>query len=707
MTDETPHGPAPDDAPLDADETWRADLKAKARRPRRWLKWLALSLAAVCLLAAGAAAGGWFYVKNTYLADLPDIPDKEELYKTKRAPGIRYLDRRGELIAERGPRFGDRVALSQLPDHVVKAFLAAEDARFYEHGALDYQGLVRAAWVNWRAGRVVQGGSTLTQQLVKDLFLTPERSLKRKIQEAAIAYRVEEKLSKNEILELYLNRLFFGANTFGVDGAARTYFGKPASQLTLGEAALLASLPKAPSKLALNKDMSGAMARGRRILANMAEEGWIAPEQAREALAEPPKLAERPAGEGDYGYVLDYATAEAVRLVGDDAPSLIVRLSIDPQMQTTAAQTLREVVAAQGRSSGATQGALVALANDGAIRAMVGGLDYAESPFNRALQARRQPGSTFKPFVYAAALEAGAMPTDVRLDEAVKIGDWNPENYGGSYAGPVTLETALAKSINTVAVQVAQETGADQVAVLARRFGLSSIPDRPNLSVALGAYEVTLLELTNGFSVFAKGGYVTQPYLIEEITSPLGQQLYVRAPSTPAFAYDSVRAGQMVRMLRKVVTSGTGTRAAFDWPAAGKTGTSQEWRDAWFIGFTPELTAGVWLGDDGGRPMRQVTGGELPAEIWRRFMVAAHQGLVPRDFDWLPPEPEPEVVASERAAFYDTLSADFTQAAALAAPEAALAEEGLYRPESVAIFPPRHAEPAREPDRWEIEPPER
>lgn len=714
MTDETPHTPeTPDDAPLTAGETWRADLKAKARKPRRWLKWVWLSVLAVCIVVAVSATSGWIYVKKTYLADLPDIPDKEELYKSKRAPGIRFLDRQGQLIAERGPRFGDRVRLDQLPDHVVKAFLAAEDERFFEHGALDYQGLARAAWVNWREGRVVQGGSTLTQQLVKDLFLTPERSLKRKIQEAAIAYRLEDRLTKNEILELYLNRLFFGANTFGVDGAARTYFGKPASQLTLGEAALLASLPKAPSKLALNKDMSGAMARGRLILASMARSGWITPEQAREALAEPPKLADRSGGEGDFGYVLDYATAEAVRLVGDDAPSLIVRLSIDPAMQKQAAETLREVVQAQGRGRGASQGALVALANDGAIRAMVGGLDYGESSFNRALQARRQPGSTFKPFVFAAALEAGAMPTDVRLDEPIKIGDWNPGNYGGGYAGPVTLETALARSINTIAVQVAQETGPDQVAVLARRFGLGSIPDHPNLSVALGAYEVTLLELTSGFSVFAKGGYRTQPYLIEEITSPLGQQLYMRAPSAPALAYDSAHAGQMVRMLKKVVTGGTGTRAAFDWPSAGKTGTSQDWRDAWFIGFTPELTAGVWLGDDGGKPMRQITGGELPAEIWRRFMVAAHQGMTPRDFDWLGAEPLPETVTAERNAFYDVLSAEFSRAAAVAEPEAALAEDETFRTEPVAIFPPppRRQEADgewRDPDGWEIvEPPRR
>ncbi|HEY9218357.1 MAG TPA: biosynthetic peptidoglycan transglycosylase, partial [Phenylobacterium sp.] len=275
VTDETPEPTPPtevdDDAPLEADDTFRADLKARPKR--KWVKRLWLGLLAVMVLSTATATGGWIYVKRTYLAGLPDIPEREQLYASKRAPGIRFLDRTGGLIAERGPRFGDRVALSGLPDHVIKAFLAAEDVRFYEHGALDYQGLGRAAWVNWRKGRVVQGGSTLTQQLVKDLFLSPERSLKRKVQEAALAYRLEETYSKDEILELYLNRLFFGANTYGIDGAARTYFDKPASRLTLGEAALLAALPKAPSRLALTRDMPGAMARGRLVLGNMATAG--------------------------------------------------------------------------------------------------------------------------------------------------------------------------------------------------------------------------------------------------------------------------------------------------------------------------------------------------------------------------------------------------------------------------------------------------
>ncbi|MET0295405.1 MAG: PBP1A family penicillin-binding protein, partial [Phenylobacterium sp.] len=561
---------------------------------------------------------------------------------------------------------------------------AAEDKRFYKHGALDFYGITRAAWINWRAGRVVQGGSTITQQIAKGLFLTPDQTVERKLQEAVMATRLHRILSKDEILELYLNRIFFGANTYGIDGAAQTYFGKPATRLSLGEAALLAALPKAPSKLALNKDLPGAMARGRLVLGRMVEAGWIERDQAREALAEPPRLAARVNEEGDFGYVLDAATAEAVRLVGADAPSLIVRLSIDPRLQRAGAQTLREVVETEGAARGARQGALIALGPDGAIRAMVGGLDYAGSSFNRATQARRQPGSTFKAFVFAAALEAGAMPSDVKVDQPLKIGDWQPENYGGSYSGPVTLETALAKSINTVAVQLAQDVGPDSVAVLARRFGIASIPDHPDLSVALGAYEVSLLELTGGFSVFARGGYYARPYLIEQITSPVGQELYRRPPPVAGYAYDAGRAGQMVRMLRKVVDAGTGTRAKFDWPAAGKTGTSQNWRDAWFIGFTPELTAGVWLGDDGGKPMRGVTGGELPAQAWRKFMVVAHEGLIPHEFDWLGTAPEQELKAAERNAFYDVLAAEFGRAQAMAEAEPESAPEPVSLPREAA-----------------------
>ena len=620
-----------------------------------------LAVALVVAIGAGAA------VRQVYLRDLPPTPAREALYEMNKAPAIRFLDRSGQVIANRGPRYGDRARLADLPEHVPLAFLAAEDRRFYRHGPVDLWAIGRAAWANWRTGEVVQGGSTLTQQLAKSLFLTPDQTLKRKVQEAALAIRLERMLSKDEVLELYLNRVFFGANAYGIDGAARTYFGKPAAQLTLSEAALLAALPKAPSRLSPTRNMAAAVARSRLVLAQMRETGWITAAQEQAALAAPPRLVQAPSQDPDFGYALDYATTEAVRLAGPAAPDLVVRLTLDPGLQKTAALVVRRVVQDDGRRAGVRQGALVALSANGAIRALVGGVDYESSPFNRAVQAQRQPGSAFKPFVYAAALERGVQPTDTRVDAPVRFGAWRPENYGGGYRGPVTVETALAQSINTVAVQLAREAGPSAVADLARRFGFTSLPARPSLSVALGAYEVNALEMAGGFQVFQNAGGRAPPYIVEEIHTSSGRSLFTHAPAAPTPVYDAIKAGAMVRMLKTVITSGTGSRAAFGWPAAGKTGTSQDWRDAWFVGFTPEFTAAVWVGNDDNTPMDKITGGELPAQIWRRFMMAAHEGLAVRDFDAVAAGAGPDGPAPDpRNGFYETLGAEFARAAAMA-----------------------------------------
>ena len=660
-------------------ETFRADLpRAKAQKlgkpakpgkPRKPVGpiskvWLILAGLVVTLLAG--ALNGYIYGRRIYLSDLPEIPPREQLYVLNRAPSIRFFDRNGTLIAARGPKNGDRVSLEHLPAHVPLAFLAAEDRRFYRHGPIDTIGIVRAAYVNWQAKDVVQGGSTLSQQLAKSLFLTPDQTLKRKIQEAVLAQKLERMLTKDEVLELYLNRTYFGANTFGVDGASRTYFGKPAGQLSISEAALLAALPKAPSRLSLHHNMADALDRQRLILANMRAEGWITPEQETAALASPPKLtAIALANDGDMGYVLDFATSEVLRRVGPNSPDLMVRLTIDPNLQAAGADVLRSVVAAGG---GPSQGALVAMSADGAIRTMVGGVDYSSSVFNRAVQARRQPGSSFKPFVYAAALEKGLLPTDTRVDGPIRLGNWSPKNYGGGYRGTVTLETALAQSINTVAVKLAQEVGGRAIANLAHRFGLTSIPDNPSLAVALGAYEVPLIDMVAGFQVFQNQGQRTTPYVVSEIRSLNGTEIYRQITASPLPVYDMPHAGMMVRMMQRVIRSGTGTRANFGRPAAGKTGTSQNWRDAWFVGFTPDYVAGVWVGNDDDRPMNHVTGGVMAAEIWRRFMIAAHDKLPVRDFDWLLPEApleiiyqtdEPRAERDHRSRFYDDLSSDF------------------------------------------------
>jgi len=666
-----PPAPPPSEPPPPPppEEPFRADLKHAKARKGRWIWW---TLAIVVLLGLATAAAGAGYVWWKYLRDVPPLPSREALFAVNRAPGIRFEDRNGQVIATRGPRYGQRITLAGVPNYVPQAFLAAEDKRFYEHGAIDPYGIVRAAWVNHRAGRTVQGASTLSQQLAKGLFLTPDRTVKRKLQEMLMAHRLERILTKDEVLELYLNRVFFGANTFGVDGASRTYFGKPASQLTLSEAALLASLPKAPSRLALTRDMTRALARSRLVLANMRKEGWITAEQESRALDDTPRLSPLAIqDEGDYGWVLDYATAEAVRIAGQNAPDLVVRLTIDPRLQHAGVETVREAIRIGGEGAGARQAALLSLSADGAVRAMVGGTDYIESPFNRAVQARRQPGSTFKPFVYAAALEKGVLPTDIRVDGPVQFGDWKPENYAGGYRGPMTVQDALINSINTIAVKLGQEAGGPAIGDLARRFGFTTLPSNPDLSVALGAYEVNLLQLTSGFQVFQQGGLRVEPYVIESISTQGGEPIFTHTvPAAPASVYDISKASMMVKMMKKVVEVGTAKRAAFGWPAAGKTGTSQNWRDAWFVGFTPDYVTGVWVGNDDDKPMNKVVGGDIPASIWRRYMLTAHQGLAIRDFPWLLPDPEPQSSPDPRNGFYETLAAEFARAASELEPAA-------------------------------------
>ena len=675
----------------------------------------ALAALGAGLLLVLTAATVWVFV--VFLPSVPAIPERSALMVVNEAPGMTFEDATGAVIAQRGAKHGHWVRVAELPAYVPRAFMAAEDRRFYQHGPVDLRGLARAAWVNWRAGRTVQGGSTLTQQLAKTLFLSPSQTLTRKLQEAVVAQRIEDEMSKDEVLELYLNRIFFGDNAYGLDAAAQTYFGKPASALTLSQAALLAALPKAPTRLALTNDMTAALARSRLVLANMRAEGWITTQQEQAAINAPPQLAPEAPGEGDYGYVLDMAAAQAVQIAGAQAPDLVVRLSIDPTLQATAQSLVRQTLAGDGVAAGARQGALVLLGPDGAIRALVGGADHRLSAFNRATQAQRQPGSSFKPFVYAAAVEHGVRPTDIRNDAPVRFGPWSPTNYEGGYSGPTTVAEALAHSINTIAVRLANEVGGKTIAELAHRFGLKDIPADPNLSIALGAYEVNLLELTSGYQVFQQAGQRRDPYLIEQISTTRGGVLFSHVPTGGVLVYDTANAAIMVRMMEGVLTHGTGMRAAFGRPAAGKTGTTQNWRDAWFVGFTPDWVCGVWVGNDDDRPMNKVTGGFLPAQIWRQMMLTAHQTLPPRDFPWLgdagaagpgagaqtanaasgspvaeddaagsiyqadqdaPPdrapadqariEPDTGQADDRRAAFYGDLSADFGQAAKDAAP---------------------------------------
>ncbi len=634
----------------------------------------------VALILGGLGVG--LVVAKDFIDNVPDVPDRQALMVVNQAPGMTFEDMTGHVLATRGPKHGAAITLDQLPAYVPKAFLAAEDRRFYQHGPVDFQGVARAAWVNWRAGHTVQGGSTLTQQLARTLFLTPKQTLHRKLEEAVIAYRLEDEMSKDQVLELYLNRIFFGDNAYGIDAASQTYFGKPAKDLALNEAALLAALPKAPTRLALTNDMDAALARSHIILATMHAEGWISTAEEEAALSHPPVLAAEAPVEGDFGYVLDMAAAQAVQIAGGTAPDLVVKMTIDPTLQATAQQVVREAIDTQGKAAHFSQGSLVLLGPDGAIRALVGGRDHHQSAYNRAVQAERQPGSAFKPIVYAAALESGVRPTDIRDDAPIRIGLWSPQNYGGGFSGKVTVATALAHSINTVAVRLANEVGVAKLAEIAHRFGLKSIPNDPTLSIALGAYEVNLLELTSAYQVLQQGGQRSDPYLVAEIDTQRGDVIYSHPSSSGVMVYDVNNAGMMVRMMEGVITTGTGIHAGFGRPAAGKTGTTSDWKDAWFVGFTPDWVCGVWIGNDNGDPMHGITGGTVPADIWRRMMIAAHQSTPVHDFAWLPAEvpsdqstteaqidttsdqpPDQLDQRDQRGAFYDGLSTDFDKAA--------------------------------------------
>jgi penicillin-binding protein 1A len=650
-------------------------VKVRRPGPKTPIKAGLVALAAVVVLAlAGLSGVSWWMLR-----DLPKLPATDALFIQTRAPGMIFEDPTGAVIATRGKKAGYRIKLAELPTYVPHAFLAAEDKRFYHHGAIDLRGMSRAAIIDLAHHGLVQGGSTISQQIAKTLFLKPDRKFRRKAQEAVLAYELEHRLGKDGVLELYMNRVFFGQGAYGVDAAAQTYFAKPASQLTLQEAAMLAALPQAPSRLARNADLSAALVRSRLILETMGDEGWINLAQLSQAKAAPPKLAPPPPGDGEFGYILDYASAEATRIAGAGAPDLVVHLTIDPRLQAVAQDAVRQTITSEGKQARASQAAFVAMTPDGAIRAFVGGVDHTTSPFNRATQARRQPGSSFKPFVYATALEQGVKTSDIFMDAPLRIGGWSPTNYERGYRGAVTVQEALIHSINTVAVRVGMKVGPDNIGALARRFGLSDIPAKPDLTISLGSKEVSLLELVGGYQVFQNQGVRNAPYMIASITSTRGDTIFKRpeVATGGSTIYDPELAGKMVKMMMGVIERGTGTRAAFGRDAAGKTGTSQDWRDAWFVGFTPDWAAGVWVGNDDYSPMEHVAGGTLPAAIWRKFMIEAHKGMPVRGFDWLPAldaptgggggdlplGPPAKDAPDPRNTFYNDLANDFSNAA--------------------------------------------
>src|SRR6187399_2452725 len=576
----------------------------------------------------GAVLGLWgmIAVAGVVIYVGAHLPPIQSLEIPKRPPTIQIVGLDGSVLAARGEMAGSNVALKDLPPYLPKAFIAIEDRRFYSHYGVDPIGIARAAVANIMHRGVSQGGSTLTQQLAKNLFLTQERTFMRKLQEVELALWLERKHSKSEILELYLNRVYFGSGAYGVEAAAQRYFGKSAKSVTVAEAAMLAGLVKSPSRLAPNRNPEGAEARAQIVLSAMADAKFITEAQAKASIGHP-SYNVKPAGAGTVNYVADWIGEVLDDLIGQIDQSIVVETTIDPKLQSTAEAAIIDELAAKSVKFNVTQGALVAMTPEGAVRAMVGGRNYADSQYNRAVTAKRQPGSAFKPFVYLTAIEAGLTPETIRQDAPIDIKGWKPENYTHEYFGSVTLTQALAMSLNTVAVRLGLEVGPQNIVRTAHRLGIASKLDA-NASIALGTSEVSLTELVGAYAPFANGGRGASPHVVTKIRTAEGKVLYVRPADQLGQVIDPRHVAMMNTMMQETLLSGTARKAEIPgWTAAGKTGTSQDFRDAWFIGYTANLVTGVWLGNDDNSPTKKATGGGLPVEVWTRFMRSAHQGV--------------------------------------------------------------------------------
>ena len=556
------------------------------------------------------------------------LPPIQSLEIPKRPPSVLILGDNGATLATRGDMGGAAVPIGELPDYVPNAFIAIEDRRFYSHRGVDPLGITRALVADVLHRGTAQGGSTITQQLAKNLFLTQERTVTRKLQEIVLALWLEHKYSKRQILELYLNRVYFGAGAYGIEGASQRYFGKSTRQLTLAEAAMLAGLVQAPSRLAPNHNPHGAERRAAIVLADMTELKMIAPGAAKLALAHPAHAIKPPAA-GSVNYVADWVMDAVNDLIGKFEEDIVVDTTIDPALQSASERALTETLNQKGDRLNVGEGALVAMTPDGVVRALVGGRDYGQSQFNRAVDAKRQPGSAFKAFVYLTAIEHGLTPDTVREDAPIAVKGWRPENYERQYLGPVTLRQALAESLNTVSVRLTLEFTPQAVIRTAYRLGIASMLE-PNASIALGTSEVSPLELVSAYATFANGGIAVTPHVVERIRSADGKVLYGRTQQALGRIVDARYAGMMNTMLHETLVSGTARAANLPgWQAAGKTGTSQDFRDAWFIGYTARLVAGIWLGNDDNTPTKHAVGGGLPVEIWSRFMRTALSGQAP------------------------------------------------------------------------------
>lgn len=574
---------------------------------------------------------GALFLSGAFVYYTIQFPDPSALRQRERTPTIKILARDGSVLATRGSAHAF-VPYKDLPNHLVDAVVATEDRRFFKHYGLDPLGLIRASFANLRSGRYSQGGSTLTQQLAKNLFLSPERTLERKLEELVLALWLEVRLTKQDILALYLNRVYFGGGAYGIEAAAQRHFGKTARELTLAESAIVAGLLKAPSRFSPAASTAQAQARARVVLDGMVRSGRLAERDAAQVKLDAVRFADADGKVRETGleYAVDYALEQLPPVLGNGHYEIIVETTIDADLQRHAHRTVVRALAGEGAAAGATQASLTVLDTDGGIRALIGGRSWAQSQFNRAVKARRQPGSAFKPLVYLAAVELGATADTIAHDRPITIDGWSPRNDQGHHRGAMTLRHALAHSVNSVAVALQQEIGGRRIIDLARRLGIrSDLRDDPSL--ALGTSEVTLLELAQAYGALATGGHTVDAYIVRTVRTGKGHVLYSRPVQRSALAVSPAHAGIMSDLLNAAIVSGTGRRAALpSHPAAGKTGTTQDYRDAWFLGYTAHFAGGVWIGNDGAQPMSRVAGGGLPARIWREVMIKAHGRLPPR-----------------------------------------------------------------------------
>lgn len=604
--------------PVTEKKTKRKSPRKKKRKPLTIRRAARLALiAAIWAVIAVSALVAW------YAADLPAMIESP---KFERKSSILMYGADGSQIARYGELKGVSVNVSELPPHLIYAVLATEDRRFYQHAGVDPVGIARAVAANFLHRRVIQGGSTITQQLAKNLFLSRERTLKRKVQEALLALWLEHSLTKDEILSAYLNRVYLGSGAYGVDAAAHVYFNKSARDVNLRESAILAGLLKAPSRYAPDSNPGLAAQRAKVVLKAMADAGYITEKEAGNAALTAPTPQRKPAEGGGSRYFTDWVSAELDKMVGTSDRDLTVQTTLDPVIQAQAELSLAAALRDHGGKGNISQGAIIVMSHDGAIRAMVGGRNYADSQFNRATQALRPPGSSFKPVVYLAALERGMRPGDTIEDAPITTGRYRPENFGNEYHGEVTLETALTLSLNTAAVRLLQKAGVGNALDVARRLGITAALPR-DLSLALGSGGVPMIEMAAAYATIADGGLQVLPYAVTAIADNSGAAVYRRSnvivSGQRVFENGAVR--DLTGMMENVVDEGTGKRADLPFFTAGKTGTSQDFRDAWFIGFTDRYVGAVWLGNDDNSPMKGVTGGSLPAQIWHDVMLAAHE----------------------------------------------------------------------------------